>query len=57
MALPKLNTVFYDLDLPYSKKRIQYRPFVVGEQKNLMIAMETKDEKQIFSREGKKGQR
>ncbi len=49
MALPKLNTVFYDLQLPYSKKTIQYRPFVVGEQKNLMIAMETKDEKQIFS--------
>jgi hypothetical protein len=48
MALPKLNTVFYDLDLPYSKKTIQYRPFVVGEQKALMIAMETKDEKQIF---------
>ena len=49
MALPKLNTVFYDLELPYSKKKIQYRPFVVGEQKNLMIAMETKDEKQIFT--------
>lgn len=49
MALPKLNSVFYDLELPYSKKTIQFRPFVVGEQKQLMIAMETKDEKQIFS--------
>ena len=49
MALPKLNSTFYSLDLPYSKKTIQYRPFVVGEQKLLMIAMETKDEKQIFT--------
>jgi hypothetical protein len=49
MALPKLNTVLYDLYLPYSKKTIQYRPFVVGEQKNLMIAMETRDEKQILT--------
>lgn len=48
-SLPKLNTVFYDLYLPYSKKNIQYRPFVVGEQKNLMIAMETKDSQQIYS--------
>lgn len=49
MALPKLNAVLYDLNLPYSKKKIQYRPFVVGEQKQLMIAMETKDEKQVMS--------
>ena len=49
MALPKLNAVMYDLELPYSKKKIQYRPFVVGEQKQLMIAMETKDDKQIMT--------
>ena len=49
MALPKLNSAFYNLELPYSKKTIQYRPFVVGEQKLLMIAMETKDENQIFT--------
>lgn len=49
MALPKLNSVMYDLELPYSKKKIQYRPFLVGEQKQLMIAMETKDDKQIMS--------
>ena len=49
MALPKMNAVLYDLTLPYSKKKIQFRPFVVGEQKQLMIAMETKDEKQIMS--------
>jgi hypothetical protein len=49
MALPKLNAVMYDLELPYSKRKIQYRPFVVGEQKQLMIAMETKDDKQIMT--------
>lgn len=49
MALPKLNSVMYDLELPYTKKKIQYRPFLVGEQKQLMIAMETKDDKQIMS--------
>lgn len=49
MALPKLSTIFYDLDLPYSKKTIKYRPFVVGEQKIMMIAMETKDPSQIFN--------
>jgi len=49
MALPKLNTIFYDLDLPYSKKTIKYRPFVIGEQKIMMIAMETKDTSQIFN--------
>lgn len=49
MALPKLNAVLYDLTLPYSKRTIQYRPFVIGEQKIMMIAMETKDPSQIFS--------
>ena len=49
MALPKLNAAYYDLDLPYSKKTIQFRPFIVGEQKQLMIAIESRDEKQILS--------
>ncbi len=48
MALPKLNTGFFELDLPYTKKRIQYRPFVVGEQKILMHALESKDDKQVL---------
>ena len=49
MALPKLEATFYDLELPYSKKTIKFRPFVVGEQKILMMALESRDESQIFS--------
>lgn len=49
MALPKLEATFYDLELPYSKKTIKYRPFVVGEQKLLMMALESRDENQIFT--------
>ncbi|MFZ9472901.1 MAG: hypothetical protein ACO26H_04315 [Sediminibacterium sp.] len=49
MALPKLEATFYDLTLPYSKKTIKFRPFVVGEQKQLMMALESRDENQIFS--------
>ena len=47
MALPKLNTVTYDLKLPSSGQKIEYRPFLVKEQKALMIAQESGDDKQI----------
>lgn len=49
MALPKLNTAFFSLQLPYSKKTIEYRPFVVGEQKMLLIALESRDDKQVMA--------
>ena len=49
MALPKLEATFYDLELPYSKKTIKFRPFIVGEQKLLMMALESRDENQIFN--------
>ena len=49
MALPKLNdTVKYEMTIPSSKKRIRYRPFLVKEEKNLMIAMESKDMKSLI---------
>ena len=44
MALPKLNTVTYTLKLPSTGDELNYRPFLVKEQKNLMIAQETEDE-------------
>lgn len=44
MALPKIDTPIYDLELPLSKKKIRFRPFLVKEQKNLLMAMES-DEK------------
>ena len=47
MALPKLNTVTYDLTLPSNGEQLQYRPFLVKEQKALMIAQESGDDKQI----------
>ena len=47
MALPKLNTVTYELTLPSTGQKLEYRPFLVKEQKALMIAQESGDDKQI----------
>jgi len=47
MALPKLTTPTYELYLPSTGKKIKYRPFLVREQKLLMMAEESKEEKQI----------
>ena len=47
MALPKLNTITYELELPSNGETIKYRPFLVKEQKILMIAQESEDDKQI----------
>ena len=47
MALPKLQTSEYRLTLPSTQEEIKYRPFLVKEQKLLMIAQESENEKQI----------
>ena len=47
MALPKIDTPVYDLQLPLSKKKIKFRPFLVKEQKNLLMAMESNDSDSI----------
>ena len=47
MALPQLKTLTYELNLPSNGKAIKYRPFLVNEQKNLMIAQESEDEKMM----------
>jgi hypothetical protein len=47
MALPKLNTVLYDLELPSSGKKIEYRPFLVKEEKILLTALEGGEEKDM----------
>jgi hypothetical protein len=47
MALPKIDTPVYDIDLPLSKKNIRFRPFLVKEQRNLMMAMESDDKETI----------
>ena len=43
MALPKLDVPTYEVTLPLSKKKIKYRPFLVKEQKTLLMAMESND--------------
>jgi hypothetical protein len=48
MGLPKLDTPTYRLELPSTGEEIQYRPFLVKEQKLLMIAQESEDEKEIL---------
>jgi DNA-directed RNA polymerase subunit M/transcription elongation factor TFIIS len=46
MALPKLNSMpSYDATIPSTKQSVTFRPFVVKEQKNLLIALETQDKK------------
>lgn len=47
MALPKLQTNEYTLTVPSTQEEIKFRPFLVKEQKILMIAQESGDEKQI----------
>ena len=47
MALPKLNSSTYELELPSTGEKLKYRPFLVKEQKTLMIAQESEDDKQI----------
>ena len=49
MALPKINTVQYDLKLPASGKKIEYRPFLVKEEKILLMAMESENEKEMIT--------
>jgi|TARA_R100000005_G_C4981447_1_gene191119 hypothetical protein len=47
MPLPKVSTPTYELEIPSLKKKIKYRPFLVKEEKILIIAMESEDQKQI----------
>ena len=47
MALPKLNTPTYELVLPSTGEKIKFRPFIVKEQKLLMVAQESNEEKQM----------
>lgn len=47
MALPKIDVPSYELELPVSKKKIKYRPFLVKEQKTLLMAMESNESDSI----------
>ena len=48
MPLPEIATPTYTLTIPSTKKRVKYRPFLVKEQKLLILAMENEDQEQIL---------
>ena len=45
MALPKLQTPSYEMEVPSTGTKVKFRPFLVKEQKVLMVAQETGNEK------------
>jgi len=47
MPLPKIATPTYELELPSTEQKIKYRPFLVKEEKLLVLALESEDTKQI----------
>lgn len=50
MALPSLNsTPSYELTVPSTKEKLKYRPFLVKEQKVLMLAYESQDKRQVIN--------
>ena len=48
MSLPKLNAPTYELKIPSTGKMISYRPYLVKEEKILMLAMESNDDRQMI---------
>jgi len=49
MALPKLGVPTYELELPSTGKSVKYRPFLVKEEKILLLALESEDEKEVIN--------
>ena len=49
MSLPIINTPTYNLNVPSTDQEITYRPFLVKEEKLLLIAQETGDDKSIYN--------
>ena len=47
MALPKINVMTYSLTLPSTGKKLEYRPFLVKEEKVLMMAMQSGENKDM----------
>ena len=47
MALPKVNTPTYELTVPSTGEKVSYRPFLVKEEKTLLMAMESGDERSM----------
>jgi hypothetical protein len=49
MALPKVNTPTYELAVPSTDEKVKYRPFLVKEEKILLIAMEAQEQSGILN--------
>ena len=49
MPLPKIATPTYELALPSTGKKVQFRPFLVKEEKLLVIALESENTKERFN--------
>ena len=49
MPLPKIDVPTYEIVLPVSKKKIKFRPFLVKEQKNLLMAIEAQDSSSVYN--------
>ncbi len=49
MSLPVINTPTYELEVPSTKDTLKYRPFLVKEEKILLMAMEEEDQKQMVN--------
>ena len=52
MALPVLESNTFELTLPSSDVKVKYRPFLVKEEKILLQAMESQEQKQIVDQVG-----
>ena len=48
MALPKISNPIFELTLPSTGTNVKYRPFLVKEQKILLLAMESEDQKSVL---------
>jgi len=49
MPLPKIDVPTYEIVLPISNKKIKFRPFLVKEQRNLLMAVESQDASSVYN--------
>ena len=49
MSLPQINTPVHELKIPSTGKKVKYRPFVVREEKILLLALESEDQNEVTS--------
>ena len=49
MTLPKITTPTYELELPSTDEKVKFRPFLVKEEKILLIAIENDNDEEIIS--------